>query len=104
MDVIPWAVYNGDPVGVTINFVDAGVDTGNITAQEEIELTVGDTLKSLKRKANRVAGRLMAETILKIMAGESVPNLPQNRQDGKLYYRMPLNLRQETEHKLSLNY
>ena len=33
-----WSVLDGTPAGVTIHYIDAGVDTGDIVAQERVEL------------------------------------------------------------------
>lgn len=100
VDVIPWAIYHGDPIGVTIHFIDEGVDTGRIVAQKLIEVTAGDTLGRLMKKANRIAGELMADSVLTLMQKGHIQQKPQARESGTQYYRMPLTLRQETERKL----
>ncbi|MBN2544084.1 hypothetical protein JXI42_14585 [bacterium] len=100
IDVIPWAVYNGDNAGVTIHFVDAGIDTGNTVAQKVIEIETGDTIDSLRKKAETIAGELMSEVVLKIISGEDVSRLPQPSGRGKLYRKMPEKLLRETEKKL----
>jgi methionyl-tRNA formyltransferase len=100
VDVIPWAIYHGDPVGVTIHFVDEGVDTGGIVARKVIDVTEGDTIASLGKKADVLAGELMAETVLRIIEGEHVQIVSQSREDGKQYYRMPPKLLRETVRKL----
>jgi methionyl-tRNA formyltransferase len=100
VDVIPWAVYHGDPVGVTIHFIDEGVDTGVIVAQKPIQLTQGDTLGKLMRKANILAGELMAESVRRIVDEDEIQQVPQAKENGMQFYRMPLVLRRETESKL----
>ncbi len=45
---INWAVINGEKeTGVTIHFIDEGVDTGPIILQEKVAVTDDDTVKSL---------------------------------------------------------
>jgi methionyl-tRNA formyltransferase len=100
VDVIPWAIYQGDPIGVTIHFIDEGVDTGRIVAQKIINVTEGDTLDSLMKKANEIAGELMSEVILQLIEKGHIQVIPQSKDEGKQYYRMPIKLRQETERKL----
>ena len=100
VDVIPWAIYHGDPVGVTIHFVDEGVDTGGIVARKVVDVTEGDTIASLGKKADVLAGELMAETVLAIIEGEYVQVVRQSKEDGKQYYRMPARLLRETVRKL----
>ena len=34
-----WALRDGTPVGVTIHYIDAGVDTGDIIAQKQVAVT-----------------------------------------------------------------
>jgi hypothetical protein len=101
VDVIPWAIYHGDHVGVTVHFVDEGVDTGGIVVQKVIDITAGDTIDSLGKKANRLAGELMAETVLRVVQGKQVQVTPQSEEDGNQYYRMPRKLLRETVRKLA---
>ncbi len=41
-----WSHAEATPKGVTVHYIDAGVDTGDIIAQEEISFFPGDTLKT----------------------------------------------------------
>lgn len=100
VDVIPWAIYYGDAIGVTVHFVDEGIDTGGIIAQKAINITEGDTIDSLGKKAQILAAELIAETLLRIIERGHIPVIPQSREDGKQYYRMPMKLFQETKRKL----
>ncbi|MTV83049.1 phosphoribosylglycinamide formyltransferase [Secundilactobacillus folii] len=49
--------------GVTIHFVDNGVDTGEIIAQEPVRRTDQDTIETLATKIHAVEHRLYPETI-----------------------------------------
>jgi len=100
VDVVPWAIYYGDPVGVTIHFIDPGVDTGAIIAQKTVDLQPGDTLRSLMKRVDHLAGAMMAETVCALMQQGGVQAIPQAREQGTQYYRMPLTLRQEAERRL----
>ena len=100
IDVIPWAIYYGDPIGVTIHFVDVGIDTGGIVAQKGINITENDTIDSLGEKAGIVAGELMAETSLKIVEKGHIQVMTQSIEDGKRYSRIPLKLFWETKRRL----
>jgi methionyl-tRNA formyltransferase len=101
VDVIPWSIYNGDDIGVTVHFVDEGVDTGGIVTTQVINIECKDTIHKLRIKAERVAAELMAKTILKIMDGEYLQVVPQSKEDGKQCYKMPVQLLRETEKKLA---
>lgn len=54
-----WPVYNKEPelVGVTVHFVDSGIDTGKILLQQQIDFNPNDTLKivTYKQQATGVA-------------------------------------------------
>lgn len=100
-DTIQWAIHNGDDIGVTVYFVDEGVDTGGIVMQEVINIEETDTIDSLRSKAGIVAGELMTKTIIRILDGENIQILPQSKDDGNQYHRMPSELLRETKRKLN---
>lgn len=101
VDVIPWAIHNGDPVGISIHFVDPGVDTGDVVAQETIEVRSTDTLSAVKERAGQAAAEHMAETVRRLMAGQELDPVPQRAEDGTQYYRMPLPLREQVQAKIA---
>lgn len=45
-----WAILEGTPVGATLHFMDAGVDTGDIVHQKEVLVSPGDTADTLYQK------------------------------------------------------
>ena len=54
-DAVGQALEAGVKVtGVTIHYVDAGMDTGPIIAQEAVVVSEGDTRESLQRKFNKL--------------------------------------------------
>jgi phosphoribosylglycinamide formyltransferase-1 len=53
--------------GTTIHWVDSGVDTGEIIAQEEVEITAGDTQESLHERIKIVERRLYVATLQKLL-------------------------------------
>jgi len=55
IDVLQWAIYNGDDIGISVHFVDEGVDTGKIVMRKVINLEENDTLDSLSKKAEIAA-------------------------------------------------
>jgi folate-dependent phosphoribosylglycinamide formyltransferase PurN len=101
VDVIPWALYNGDPLGVTVHFADPGVDTGDIVAQRRIAVQPGDTLASLRRRADAILGELMVKVLSELAASRQIDRRPQDPGSGRLYRRMPHDLKEEVKAKLS---
>lgn len=56
-----WAIVEGSPYGVTLHFVDAGVDTGDIIFQKEVDSTWEDTGETLHRKGKHAVVELFKE-------------------------------------------
>jgi phosphoribosylglycinamide formyltransferase-1 len=70
LDAIGQAVRHGVKVtGVTVHFVDEGVDSGPIILQEAIERTNGQTPEGLEDRIHEVEHRLLPEAIALIAAG-----------------------------------
>jgi methionyl-tRNA formyltransferase len=99
MNVTEWSLYHGDPVGVTVHMVDAGIDTGDIVLREEIPVEPGDTLESLRAKLQSVAARLLFEAVTALLDGTAARE-PQRPEDGHQYYRMHPALRAQVERRL----
>jgi methionyl-tRNA formyltransferase len=97
VDVIRWAIYNRDDVGITIHFIDAGVDTGRILMRKVITLDANDTINSISRKAELLSAESMTEVVLKIQRYESLQIIDQLKESGKQHHLMPGNLRKKTE-------
>ncbi len=53
--------------GTTIHWVDSGVDTGQIIAQEEVEITDADTEESLHERIKIVERRLYVATLQQLL-------------------------------------
>jgi phosphoribosylglycinamide formyltransferase-1 len=53
--------------GTTIHWVDAGVDTGEVIAQERVEILAGDTQESLHERIKIVERGLIVATIAALL-------------------------------------
>jgi formyltetrahydrofolate-dependent phosphoribosylglycinamide formyltransferase len=68
---VPDALAHGVRVsGVTVHWVDEGVDTGPIIAQAAVDVLVGDTAQSLQARIQSVERGLYVATIAKIVRAE----------------------------------
>jgi len=100
-DVVAWALHNGDPVGVTVHVVDAGIDTGPIVMTQELPVAKGESVNELKRKAEDLAATMMSQVVRDVMErGEIVP-LPVSGTRGPLYRAMAPDMRAALDRKLS---
>ena len=52
MNVLEWSILNNDPIGVTLHYIDEGIDPGDIIKFKEIKATKTDTIKTLREKSN----------------------------------------------------
>lgn len=81
-DAVRWAVHMREPVtGGTIFWLDDGMDTGAIAAQDWCHIRVSDTAQELWRRDLAPMGlRLFMEVLSKIERGE----MPRKQQDESL--------------------
>lgn len=88
LDAIGQAIAHGVRVtGVTVHFVDEGVDTGAILLQRSVELTYTRPVEEVEREIHRVEHELLPRAIELIAAGavEIDPDTPRLvRIDGDL--------------------
>jgi methionyl-tRNA formyltransferase len=71
---INWAIVNGETkTGVTSMRIDAGMDTGEILMQKEMEIGPAETAPELAARMSELGAPLMAETLRGLAAGTIVP-------------------------------
>jgi methionyl-tRNA formyltransferase len=81
-----WSIVEDTPAGVTLHYVDDGVDTGDIIAQREIPVEPIDTGETLYRRLEKACVELFKETWPLIRSGQS-PRFPQRKDEGT-YHRI----------------
>ena len=65
------ALAAGEKVtGSTIHFVDEGVDTGEVIAQEKVEIEVSDTENTLHERIKVTERKLLVDVVAKFVSGE----------------------------------
>jgi methionyl-tRNA formyltransferase len=76
--VIPWTIIQGlQTTGSTLFWMDEGVDSGDILAQETFPVAPDETAASLYEKHVRAAGRLVRSAIPGLVDG-TAPRVPQD--------------------------
>lgn len=79
---VNWAIINNeDHTAVTVNFIDKGVDTGKIIAQEKVPINLEDTTIEVLKKCLPLYPKLMMDTIKKIEDG-SIKSYHQNEEEA----------------------
>ena len=72
------AIMNGDEVtGITLMYMEEGLDTGNIIHAKELKISDDDTYGTLSEKLSLLGRDLLISTLPKIIEGENF-DIPQN--------------------------
>src|SRR6266496_6360608 len=94
------AIAAGDrETGITVMYIDEGLDTGDILLQRTIDILTADTGGSLHDRLAKIAPEALLES-LELLAKESAPRIPQDntlatyasklkREDGKIDWTNP---------------
>ncbi len=80
-----WTIVDGTPAGVTMHYIDEGVDTGDIIAQREIEVQPTDTGETMYHKLQSACIELFQQTWPRIRAG-TAKRTPQPPGAGTCHY------------------
>ena len=81
---IQWAIANAESItGVTTMRIDAGLDTGDILLQRELQIEPDDTAETLGPKLAAVGAELMVETLRGLESGKVRP-VPQDHAKATL--------------------
>lgn len=95
-----WELYDGAAsAGVTVHFVDKGLDTGDVIAEANVPITQSETPASLLQKLNDEGSRILAEAVASIQAG-TVRRSPQPRTGTRARTKPTLKQSAELRHKL----
>lgn len=76
-----WSIVEGTPAGVTLHWMDSGIDTGDIVARREVEVDFSDTGKDLHERLEDAQVDLFRETWPEVLSGE-VDAISQDTSEG----------------------
>tara|TARA_B110000285_G_scaffold235199_1_gene315514 strand:- start:899 stop:1651 length:753 start_codon:yes stop_codon:yes gene_type:complete len=103
LDVIKWALFNDDTPGVTVHFVNSGIDTGEICTYEKLQLTNNISIDALKKQSIKVSALLISKTVLEIDKNGKKTTFSNETNKGKYYRKMPKEIHEKLLKKLSKN-
>jgi methionyl-tRNA formyltransferase len=66
-----WAMVLNEPAGVTMHYMDTGIDTGDVIAQQEVLVTAEDTARSVYDKAVQAGYELFQNYLPIVLQGNS---------------------------------
>lgn len=76
-----WVLANRESVtGVTIHYIDEGVDTGPILLQRELPISPGEGEASLLRRCARLAAELLPVAVSQVANGHAMPRVQDETQ------------------------
>lgn len=89
MDVVEWPILEGkfNQVGITVHFMDKGVDTGDILVVRQIPIQPSETLSALRTRMEPIMCQTFVETCEKFLKGE-VRRRSQEINAGKQYFKI----------------
>lgn len=80
-----WSIVEGTPSGVTLHYIDEGIDTGDIVRQKQVEVLCTDTGESLYHRLESAGLQLLRETWPDIKHGK-VTRVAQ-RSEGATFHK-----------------
>jgi methionyl-tRNA formyltransferase len=84
-----WPILDGSPAGVTLHYIDAGIDTGDLIAQRQVPVSPIDTGGSLHQKLTTEMIAIFKETWPGIVEGR-VERTPQDHSRATKHKRSDL--------------
>lgn len=84
-----WAILDGTPIGATLHFMDAGLDTGDIVHRKELPVGPADTADDLYPRLEELELEVFREAWPGLRAGQ-YDRTPQHPADGTAHRRQDL--------------
>ena len=105
MDVVEWPLLEQSNVadadlGMTVHFMDQGVDTGDILTSRSVRFADLSTFKTVRERFEPMMVELMVDTVCKLRDG-LISRSPQAANDGKQYFLMHRRLYEIAEKRLA---
>lgn len=79
-----WPLLDGTPAGVTLHFLDEGIDTGDIVFQERTVVLATDTGKNLYERLEADSMELFKKSWPRIVQGD-FQRIPQSKTEGTVH-------------------
>jgi folate-dependent phosphoribosylglycinamide formyltransferase PurN len=96
-----WAIYHGDPVGVTAHFMDAGLDSGPIVATRVLDVPSGMEYQQLRIALYRLQLTFMAQSIRLVLDSGLTPGRLPLQPDAPVFRPIPDALLDEVKGRLT---
>jgi folate-dependent phosphoribosylglycinamide formyltransferase PurN len=104
MDVIEWPILEGEQqstgLGVTLHFMDKGIDTGPIAKIAHVPIEPGDSVERLRKRFEPAMVQIMLDGLRAARDG-ALEVQPQSEGDGHQYFVMHPRFYQEVRRRLA---
>jgi methionyl-tRNA formyltransferase len=89
MDVVEWPILERLPdlIGITVHFMEKGVDTGDILNILNILPMKDETIPALRNRIEPIMCQTIVDTCMDYLEGK-VTKIPQKLSEGKQYFKM----------------
>ena len=100
--VMEWSILQGDPTGISVFFVDTGIDTGRrMVLSEEVDVSNWTSISGAKDYLFNLDAAFYRRAIVLLNSGD--PTYEDNDGSGRRYYVMSKLFQSVTEKCLQLN-
>lgn len=100
MNALEWSAFYGERIGVTLHFIDAGIDTGDILQFKEIPVSKGDAIENLRAKSQIISIELILNFIENVK-NDQWQRIKQRPEEGKQYFVMHPRLKKIAQKNLA---
>lgn len=85
---VQWSIIRGeDKSGVTIHYMDSGLDTGSIIAQKEVDISHDDSWVDVSQKIDLATDIILKENMQVILNG-NIASIPQDNEQATVNFRL----------------
>jgi methionyl-tRNA formyltransferase len=81
---VRWSILNGDDCGITVLFIDSGIDTGPILAKQFFPIQEKEPLNDFEERISLGCAEFLVSVAQRYLSGE-VESHPQNVNTGNTY-------------------
>jgi len=99
LDCVSWSILNGDPVGATVHLIDAGIDSGPIILQDNVDYSDCSNLGEVRVKVMKKCAELVVKSLIGLKFNTLKPII-QNLSLGINHTSLPLEKLELVERKI----
>ncbi|MBN2121147.1 MAG: hypothetical protein JW734_08880 [Candidatus Omnitrophica bacterium] len=97
---VEWALYNNDPVGATVYFMDEGIDEGPIVLQGTLDISFFSSYETIRTRMIGFTAGLMVEGVKKCYKENLIPDTMPPQEAGSYFKPIPEDKLMEVKKKV----